>query len=106
MTDRETLNKYIAEICGKATKVEVVDNPAPHTYRHLVCMRVEDVPIPATEARIENCPKCSSRIWVSTNSPTGPNRICYHCFLPVIVNEQELTIGISTKTAQKLRAKP
>lgn len=105
MTNETVFDKTIAETLGKVRTIEVTDNPTDiggKKYQHLVCMRVEDMPIPAVEAKIENCPKCSSRIWVSHKSPTHLERICYHCLLPTIANEQEIVVGISTKAARRI----
>lgn len=45
----------------------------------VVCVRVNDVPIPYAEGSIETCPKCQERIWVSHTSPKKPPRLCYPC---------------------------
>lgn len=83
--------------------MKVVGNPEVDAadVDFVVCHRVIDLPIPATEgATIEHCTKCGERVWIAPTSPKKPPKVCFPCGMALVeADGEEPQVFVSKRTA-------
>lgn len=103
-----SLQEAMDETFPKIKEVTIREGQDVENVEAVICVTVESMPIPYTPAEIENCSKCTARIWVSFTSPKSPPRICYHCYVIMTKSLDEgkgIEIGVSREVAELAAAR-
>jgi hypothetical protein len=72
----------------------------------LLCFRVEDYPIPATDSVLDNCNWCGASVWVSKSSPIVGKIICMECYSKVATPGDEIQPPTPKQLKDILRNQP
>jgi hypothetical protein len=61
----------------------------------LICMRVDDLPVPPVSSVIKKCSRCGENVWQALSSPPIARLICMPC-IPYEVTGHKIAVNLPT----------